>query len=417
MNPGDIMDIFLLMGSMLIVGYLAGALAARVGFPRITGYLIAGILLNPSVLPVFHQKTVETLNFITPVTLGVISYMIGGGLRLDAVRKLGKAILSITILQGVTPFLLSVLLIAGLGPYVMRIPGDGQISSFIAMALVLGAIAASSAPAAIVAIIHECRAKGPVTTTCLAVLALTDAFTVIVFAVAMGIGHSLVDGHSTIGAADTVMAPLLHILGSVAAGLVFGYVMLKIMLKILIRQGKTIGLLASVSVGVLILTGLSESWGLSPVLANMAAGFVVVNGSGWEEMITVLERIEDVLFIFFFVLNGMYIDIMAFKAAGILMVLIIAGRKIGKYTGARIGAAIIDAPEPLRRFPGLLLLPKAGLTLGLAFMARQAFPSFGPLLFNALLASTIVNMLLTPPLAKYALMKSGEAGPLHDPRV
>ena len=399
------MDILLLMGSMLIAGYLAGVLATRLGFPRITGYMIAGIFMNPSVLPIFHRNTVDTLNFITPVVLGVISYMIGGGLRLDAVRKLGRAILSITIFQGLTPFLLTVFLIAGLGPYVLQIPGDGKISTFIPMALVLGAIAASSAPAAIVAIIHECRAKGPVTTTSLAVLALTDAFTVIAFAIAMGIGRALVDGNWAMGAGDILIAPLLHILGSVAAGLVFGYVML----KVLIGLRTTLGLLPSVSAGILILTGVSEACGLSSILANMAAGFVVVNGSGREEMITVLERIEDVLFVFFFVLNGMYIEILTFKAAGILMVLIMAGRKIGKYTGARIGAAIIGAPEPLRKFPGLLLLPKAGLTLGLAFLARQAFPSFGPLLFNALLASTIINMLLTPPLAKYALIKSGEA--------
>jgi len=131
-------------------------------------------------------------------------------------------------------------------------------------------------------------------------------------------------------------------------------------------------------------------------------GFIVVNGSGRQELITVLERIEKVLFVLF-VPNGMYIDVLAFKAAGLLILLIIAGRKIGKYSGARIGA-----PEPLRKFPRLLL-PKAGLPLGLAFMSQQAFPSFSPLLFNALVASTVINMLLTPPLARYALIQSGEA--------
>ncbi|MCE5262244.1 MAG: hypothetical protein LLG97_01780 [Deltaproteobacteria bacterium] len=76
----------------------------------------------------------------------------------------------------------------------------------------------------------------------------------------------------------------------------------------------------------------------------MAAGFVVVNGSGREEPITILQRVEEVLFVLFFVLNGMHIDVLAFKAAGILIVLIIAGRKIGKYSGARIGATLISAP-------------------------------------------------------------------------
>ena len=158
------------------------------------------------------------------------------------------------------------------------------------------------------------------------------------------------------------------------------------------------------------MTAAAETWGLSSILANMAAGFVVANRSGREEMLTVLERIEETLFVLFFVLSGMYVDIAALNAAGALVVLIMLGRGIGKYAGARLGAALVGAPESLRKYPGLVLLPKAGLTLGLAFLARQAFSSFGPLLFNALLASTVINMLLTPPLAKFALLRSGEGG-------
>ena len=96
------------------------------------------------------------------------------------------------------------------------------------------------------------------------------------------------------------------------------------------------------------------------------------------------------------------------EAAGILTVLVILGRKTGKYFGARFGAWLVSAPEKIRKYPGLVLLPKAGLTLGLAFMAKEAFPSFGVVIFNALILSTIINMLVTPPLAKYALIKAGE---------
>lgn len=399
------MDIILLVAGMLILGYLAGSLAARFNFPRITGYLIAGILLNPSLVPIIQKNTVDKISFIIPAALGIISYMIGGGLRLDSIRNLGKTILSITIFQSLTPLFLSIILIAGIGPYIVQMPVEAKPVTFIAMGLILGAIAASSAPAVIVAIIHECRARGPVTTTALAVLALTDAFTVVAFTVSLGIGRSLIDGNWTMGVAETLITPLHHILISLAAGTVFGY----IMSRLLAWFRTTPTLLMSVFAGIMILTGLTEAWGYSSILANMAAGFVAVNLSGREEVVTVLERIEDVLFALFFVLNGMYIDILTVREAGFLTLLIMLGRKIGKYTGARIGTGIIGAPESLRTFPGLMLLPKAGLTLGLAFIARQAFPSFGSLMFNALLASTLINMLLTPPLVRYALVKSGEA--------
>jgi len=389
---------------MLLAGYLAGALAARLHFPRITGYLVAGMFLNPSVLHAIPQAAVDKLNFIITVVLGVVSYVIGGGLRLDTIRKLGKAIVSITIFQGLMPFLLSALLIAGLGPFVLSIPG-GMIATFAPMALVLGAIAVSSAPAAVVAIVHECRATGPVTTTCLAVLALTDAFTVIAFACSLDIGRALAKGQQIAELGNMLAVPVLHILGSVITGAAFGW----LLLKGLERIRAAWGLLATISAGIMILTAAAETWGLSSILANMASGFVVANRSGREEMLTVLERIEETLFVLFFVLSGMYVDIAALNAAGVLVVLIMLGRKVGKYAGARIGAALVGAPESLQKYPGFVLLPKAGLTLGLAFLARQAFPSFGPILFDALLASTVINMLLTPPLAKFALVHSGES--------
>jgi Kef-type K+ transport system membrane component KefB len=399
------MDALLLTVFMLLAGYLAGALAARLHFPRITGYLIAGMFLNPSVLHAIPQAAVDKLNFIITVVLGVVSYVIGGGLRLDTIRKLGKAIVSITIFQGLMPFLLSALLVAGLGPFVLPISG-GMLATFAPMALVLGAIAVSSAPAAVVAIVHECRATGPVTTTCLAVLALTDAFTVIAFACSLDIGRALAKGQQIAELGNMLAVPVLHVMGSVVAGAAFGW----LLLKGLERIRAAWGLLATISAGIIILTAATETWGLSSILANMASGFVVANRSGREEMLTVLERIEETLFVLFFVLSGMYVDIAALNAAGVLVVLIMLGRMVGKYAGARIGAALVGAPESLRKYPGFVLLPKAGLTLGLAFLARQAFPSFGPILFDALLASTVINMLLTPPLAKLALVRSGESG-------
>ena len=92
------MAIELLIASlmMLAAGTLSGGLASRIGFPRITGYLLAGILLNPRILPVITPETVERLSFVTPITLGVIAYLIGGGLRIESVRRLGRAIAGIT---------------------------------------------------------------------------------------------------------------------------------------------------------------------------------------------------------------------------------------------------------------------------------------------------------------------------------
>ena len=159
---------------------------------------------------------------------------------------------------------------------------------------------------------------------------------------------------------------------------------------------------------ILACTFITETLGLSSILANMAAGFIAVNRTDDESTLSVLERIEEPPFLLFFAVNGMSFYFQAMEAAGILTVLVIVGRKTGKYLGARFGAWLAGAPEEIRKYPGLVMLPKAGLTLGLAFMAQKAFPSFGTVVFNALVLSTIINMLITPPLAKYALIKAGE---------
>jgi len=398
------MNLLFSLGVMLIAGYLGGSLAQRLKFPRITGYLTVGFLLNPSVFHIVPQVTIAKLEIITYVVLGVISYHIGGGLRLQSMKNLGRAIGWITLFQILFPLLFSMILITLAGPMLMAIPKGPFKNTFFPMALILGAISCSSAPAAIVAIILEGKAKGPVTTTTLAVLALTDAFAIFAFAIAMGISEPLANGGSGFSFYQMLTTPLLYLLGAALLGIGFG-----VGLLYATKWVRTRSLLLLLVIGTIMLcTGIAEHMKISSMFANMVAGFIVTNQAERQDMFLVVEDVGDVLFTSFFVLNGMLFDLGGMKNAGALTVLVILGRWSGKYLGARFGGKIAHAPEAIARYPGLILLPKAGLTLGLAFMAKNAFPNFGTLMFDALVASTMINMLVTPPLARYALAKSGE---------
>ena len=134
------MALILSTAIILICGYLGGKAAGKLGFPRITGYLLAGVCLNPSFCPIIQRDTLETLNVIMPIVLGMISYMIGGGLRLDALQRLRKGIAGITLFQAITPFVLSFALIFLAGPYLNILPGADILKTYLPMALVLGAI-------------------------------------------------------------------------------------------------------------------------------------------------------------------------------------------------------------------------------------------------------------------------------------
>lgn len=400
------MNLILAIGIMVIVGFFGGTIAKRFKFPRITGYIIIGILLSPSLLNIIPAATIENLDIITDIALGIIAFLIGGSLRLGPLRKLERSIAWIAPFQSLGAWLVVTLLLAFLSPLILTIPNATFSQTYFPMAFIVGAISCATAPAAIIAVINGYRAKGPLTTTLLAVVALDDAIAVIAFAIALGICQPLVIGTAGISLYQVLGVPFLHIAAAVVIGVLFGFALIYIAKLVRTRE-----LLLAVVFGMIMLCiGVTNLLGISAILANMVAGFVVVNKARENGMFSVVEGIEDVIFAMFFVLAGLHFDLGVIQTAGILALLIVLGRFSGKYLGARAGATISHAGGTVKKYLGLALLPKAGVTIGLALLAKSAFPAFGAIMMNAVLASVIINELVAPPLVKYAIFKAGEAG-------
>ena len=397
------MNLILAIGIMIVLGFLGGLALGKLKFPMITGYIIIGVLLSPSLLNIIPRETVGELDIITDIALGIIAFLIGGSLHWEDLRKLAKNITWIIPFESLGSWFLVTLVLASLGSLIMP---DGTFwQTYFPMAFIIGAVSCATAPAATMAIIREYRAKGPFTTTLLAVVGLDDAIAVLAFAIASGICQPLVNAAESISFYQMLCIPFLHIAGSIAIGILFA-----IALMYMIRLAKTRELLLVVVFGMIMLcSGVSNYLSLSLILANMVAGFIIVNKIKRREMFLVVEEIENVVYVIFFVLAGLHFDLSVMKLAGILALLIVLARCLGKYTGARVGATISHAPDNVKKYLGLALLPKAGVTIGLVLMASIEFPTFGVVMLNAVLASTIINELIAPPLSKYAIFKSGEA--------
>ena len=396
------MNLVLALGIIVIAGFLGGLAAGKLKFPRVTGYIIIGVLLSPSLLNIIHAETVGNLDIITDITLGFIAYLIGGSLKTESLRGLGKSITWITLFQSLGAWFLVALFLAILGHLV--IPGQTFWQFYFPIAFIIGAISCATAPAATMAIISEYKARGPLTTTLLAVVALDDAIGILAFAIAAGICQPLVSSID-VSFYQMLGVPFLHIVESAAIGIVFG-----IALMYISRLARTRELLLVVVFGVIMLcVGLTRYLGISSILASMVVGFIIANKVKRKEMFLVVEEIEDVFFAMFFVLAGLHFDLSVLKVAGILALLIVLTRCMGKYFGARVGATISHAPDNVKRYLGFALLPKAGVTIGLVLIAALKFPTFGTVMLNAVLASTIINELIAPPLTKYAISKAGES--------
>jgi Kef-type K+ transport system membrane component KefB len=395
------------VGLLLLCGYVGGKIANLMKAPRVSGYIVAGVLLSPSFVGVFHEELVkEDLVIITDMALGIIAFSIGGTLELTRLKRLGKQIFWITLIQAIAAFFLSTAVIVTFFPMI-----HGSEFSFrgvyLPMAIVIGAISAATAPAATLAIIHEYKAKGLLTTVLLGVVTLDDGLTILFYAFAITIARSLIT-QDPISWQSMVIIPSLHIVTALALGGVIGLCLRKL-IRFIPRKEAMLG----VMVGCIFLTsGLALSLKSSPLLANMVLGVMVVNFvRHGEDLFGVVESIEESIFMMFFTLAGAHLDLSVIQTAGWLALLIAGGRFSGKLIGTWLGANISHAPRAVKKYLGFGLLPKAGVTVGLVLIAKDLFGAseMAEIMVSAVLGSVIINELLSPFLVRYALVKSGEA--------
>ncbi|PIP48175.1 MAG: sodium:proton antiporter [Chloroflexi bacterium CG07_land_8_20_14_0_80_45_17] len=394
----------LAIGIIITVGFFGGLLVRRFGLPMITGYIIVGILLSPSLLNVIPEATIGNLDFIINICLGIIAFMIGSSLRLESLRKVWRSIAWITLFQSLGAWFLITLLLPLLGHFILNIEGATFWQVYFPMAFVIGAVSCATAPAAIMAIVSEYRAKGPLTTSLLAVVTLDDAIAITAVAFALAISQSLVGGLG-LSMFQMLGVPSAQIAGSVGLGLAFGFLLMH-----MTRLARTRELLLVIAFGMIMLcVGIADLLGISSILACMMAGFFLVNKGKRLEIFHVIEGIKDAIFVLLFVLAGLHFNLRIMQTTVVLAGLIVLLRCTGKYVGTRIGAEISHAPGAIKKYLGIALLPKAGVSVGLILLAEHAFPLFGAIMLNAVLASVIINELLAPPLVKYAIFKAREA--------
>jgi Kef-type K+ transport system membrane component KefB len=407
----DVINPLTYVGLLLLLSYAGGSIANFFKAPRVIGYLVTGMLLSPSLTGVLSENLVwKELDVVTHIALSVIAFSIGGSLKWSQVKRLGRQIVWITLSQGLGAFLVATLV---LSLFFLFFQCSGHIcdafwSFFFPMALVIGAICAATAPAATLAIVHEYRAQGPLTSILLGVVALDDALTIVIYALAVGIAHSFVNAQVP-SLADHLLKPGLSVFISLGLGAAMGIVLRCVLYRVTSREA-----MLGIAMGAIFLTeGLASSFDVHPLLANMMTGFVVANFVRLHEnLFAVVEQIEEPIFGMFFVLAGAHLDLKLLGSAGLLALVISIGRFAGKVVGSRLGAQIADAPASVKKYLGFGLLPTAGVTVGLVLEAQATFGAgeFTRMMVSGVLGSVIVNEILTPFMLRFALFKTGEAG-------
>jgi NhaP-type Na+/H+ or K+/H+ antiporter len=275
---------------------------------------------------------------------------------------------------------------------------------------VLGAISAATAPAAILSLIHEYKAKGNLTTILLGIIALDDAIVLIFYSFALSFANVLVTS-SDFGFYSGIIEPLLSTVYAVILGVVVGIVM-----KYIIRYYKNEEILLGLLLGsVFLIAGIAKQFDFSHLLPIMVFAFYVENFTESKlahKSYKIIERIEEPVIGVFFLLAGAHLNLSQAFSAGMLVLVVFFARATGKYGGTRIAANLTNAEEKVKKYGGLALLPSAGVAIGLGLDAQSRLsaniPDLATLMLGIIIGQTLINELISPFFVRLALKKSGE---------
>lgn len=375
----------------MIVGLLMTRIMKKINLPNVTGYLIAGLLVGPYCLNIFSGEALDELTVLTNAALGFIAFSIGGEFKLSSLKQLGAKVFVITLFEavGATVIVSTVLILLGIDT---------------SLALILGAIASATAPAATLMVVRQYKARGPVTSTLLPVVAIDDAVCLMLFSILSSVAKSLEAGNG-FDFKSTILKPIIEIIGSLVIGFAVG-VVLSIATKYFLSRANRISLAVT---AVLLGVGLSELLGLSSLLLCMAIGAAMANFSKVSDAVMeCTDRWTPPLFMLFFVISGAEFNFEIFKTVGFVGVMYLILRSAGKYFGAMAGCAIVKTEKNVKKYLGITLLPQAGVAIGMAQLSLTVVPQYGEQIRAVILCATLVYELIGPLLTKIALTKAGE---------
>lgn len=410
------MQMLLCLSIALFAGLMLSRLAKVLKLPAVTAYLVAGILVGPYLLGSFGVKglgfismeDIESYGIICDVALGFIAFSIGNEFRLSQLKQIGKQATVIGIIQAVFTTIVVDAALIGLH---FIIPDKLPLPA----AIILGAVASATAPAATLMVVRQYKAEGPVTKILLPIVALDDAVGLILFAVSFGVAKALMDGHLDI--ISVVVEPVLEVVLSIALGAVMGF-LFSFFERFFHSRSKRLAMSVTFVLLTVALSMLQFEIGgvhiaFSSLLVCMMLGTVFCNVCDFsEELMDRIDRWTAPLFVLFFVISGAELELSIFKDATIVLigVVYIVFRCLGKYFGASSSSKLMKCDPSIVKYLGITLFPQAGVALGMAIKA-QTIGEEGVIVANIVLFSVLVYELVGPYLTKISLTKAGEIQP------
>ncbi|MDP6582531.1 MAG: cation:proton antiporter [Vicinamibacterales bacterium] len=393
------MDELTSLGLILLLALLAGHLVRYVRMPEVTGYILAGVALGPSVLGWVSHDNLAALQVLSEVALGLILFSIGSVFEFSLFRRIGRQVLYLTLIESALAALL-----VSVGMLLLGQPWQ--------VAGLLGAVAIATAPASTLMVIREVDSRGPLTDNLLGIIAVNNLLCITAYSlVAAAIDLTGGLGGSFLPTLYRSVYPLVWQLGgSVSLGFLVG-----LMLAGWSRQVRETGEMLILLVGsILLCVGLSRLLDLSPLVASLAVGATMVNlAAESRRLFGTLAGTDPPFYAIFFVIAGADLDVSLVPTMGAAGLLYVVSRAVGKLVGAHAGARWLGLEPVVQRFLGMALLAQAGLAVGLTLAIDDRYAAFAPQVSTVVLAAVVIYETVGPVSTRFALVRSGEAGMDH----
>lgn len=408
------MDVMIKLAVLLLLGVLGGKLARMVKLPEVSGYLLFGLFLSPSLIQAIFGSGISFLsssditNFtiISELALAVIAFSIGSEFLLKSLMKVGKTVFVITLAEviGAITIVFSVM-------YFL-------FDQTFAFSIVIASMSAATAPAATLLVMKQYRAKGPVTSTILPVVALDDVFGIMAFGIAVSFARlsiEAINGDVVTSIWTMLWVPLREIGGSVILGIVLGFI-----LSFISKRSQNRDMMKAISIAFILgAVGIAKELHFSSLLTNIVMGTTLVNlDRHAHRTFNLVNEFISPFYVLFFTIAGASLELDVLAYVGWIGVAYVLARGIGKWIGATSGAIAMKAPKTVKRYLGLALLPQGGISIGLSVLVRQIFtPEFtgnqmAAQIITIIMASVLVYETTGPIFAKLAISLAGEVNGL-----
>ena len=386
----DAAMILLSLGGILLAGLATDAIGRHTPLPRVTLLLIFGVLIGPEYFDLLPETLVGGFDIVAMMALVMVGFLLGGQFTLSALREHGREILWISVAAVIVP---AALVFAALTAVGIETP----------LALILAGIAPATAPAATVDVVREAKARGPFARALLGIVALDDAWGLLLFSLCLSSAAAMLGAE---GSDSAVRAAAWEIGGALFLGVLLGLPTAYLTGRI--SPGEPT---LTEALGVVFLCGGLAIWmDVSFLIAAMVLGMVVINlAKHHTRPFHAIENVEWPIIMLFFVLAGASLELTALSSIGLVAAAYILARAVGKVLGGWTGGLISRAETSLRRWIGLALLPQAGVALGMSLVASSRLPQFTETLLAVIIGSTILFDLAGPVLTRFILHRAGEA--------